>query len=188
MLRARYIGLAITLTMLSLVAACGGGGNSGANEGGSGGGSSGSFVTAGVDAPVYAAMLTDETTRLVYVTNAQMLQATFRGENTSAAEPFSLTNEQGDSIEVTPEGEGYTGTITFASGEILQISLEPVTHKNAGIYRGRETIRGEEWVIGLIFLNDGKVVGSARSEVTGVVERRTSLDLGSKWSDPTTDP
>ena len=183
----RYLGLALTICLLSLLTACGGGGGDG-NGGGSGGGSSGNFVTAGIDAPVYAVMLADDTTRLVFVTDAQMLYAIFRGDSGPAEAPVGLTNEEGDSLELTAGGDGYTGTFTAASGESLEVTLEKVSRDNGGLHRNRETIRGEDWIIGLIVLNDGKVVGAARNEVTGAVDRRTTLSLGIKWTDPAADP
>jgi len=180
----RYLGLALTLLTLGI--ACGGG--SGDGDSGGDGGALSTFVTASIDAPIYAAMLTNGTTRLVFVTNAQMLHATFRADSGAADAPISLTNEQGDSLEATPAGEGYTGTFTAASGDTFDLTLEPKSRDNAGLYRNRENIRGEDWIIGLIVLNDGKVVGASRNEVSGVVERRTTLSIGLKWEDPATDP
>ena len=183
--RARSLGPAlICLLLAAVLVACRGGSGSGSGPSGE----IASFVSPGVDEPIYAVMLTNETTRLVYVTDAQMLHATFRGDNSGTGQPFNFTTENAETIDATPSGDGYSATFTAASGDTFTVMLEPVVHRNAGFYRGRENIRGEDWIIGLIFLNDGKVVGAARSVETGVVERRTSLDLGSKWDDPTTDP
>jgi hypothetical protein len=179
----RLLGLAATVTFVGIAVACGGG-----SGGGGGGNGGGSYVTPGIDAPIYVAMLSDGTTALVHATNGQMLQATFRGDAPAEAAGFDFTNEVGDSVTATAAGEGYSGSLTFASGETFDFTLEPVSRKNGGLYRNRETIRGEDWIIGLIVLNDGKIVGSARSEDSGAVERRTTLSLGIKWLDPTTDP
>jgi len=184
----RLLGLAVTVALLSFaVAACGGGGSSSGNGGGGGGGS-GSFVTAGIDAPIYAAMLSNGTTALVHLTDAHTVQATFRGDAPAKDAGFDFTNDLGDSVSATPAGDGYSGTLTMASGDTYDFTMEPVSRSNGGLYRNRETIRGEDWIIGMIVLNDGKIVGAARNEISGVVERRTTLSLGLKWDDPTADP
>lgn len=179
----RLLGLAGLILAFGLaVAACGGSGE------GSDGGGEGSFVTPGADAPVYVAMLTDGSTSLVHVTDTEAIHATFRGPAPGSEEGFTLSNEDGAALEAAPAGDGYTGTFTAASGETYDFTVEPVSRDNGGLYRNRETIRGEDWIIGLIVLNDGEIVGSARNEVTGDVEKRTTLSLGIKWDDPTADP
>jgi hypothetical protein len=185
------LGFAITVTLLSLgIAACGGGGGGGSGSGGGGGGNgdSGSFVTPGIDAPIFAAMLSDGTTALVHFTDAHTVQATFRGNAPAKGQGFDFTNDLGDSVTATASGDGFSGTLTVASGDTYDFTMEPVSRSNGGLYRNRETIRGEDWIIGMIVLNDGKIVGSSRDEVTGVVDRRTTLSIGIKWTDPTTDP
>jgi hypothetical protein len=167
-----------------MAAACGGGDG----DGGGGGADGGTYVTPGIDAPIYVAMLSDGTTALVHATDAQVLQATFRGSAPADAAGFEYTNEAGDSITATAAEDGFAGSVTFASGESFDFTIEPVSRNNGGLYRNRETIREEDWIIGLIVLNDGKIVGAARNEISGVVERRTTLSLGIKWSDPATDP
>lgn len=186
MRRAYRLGLTVTFSLLPLVlAACGGGGGSSTPRTGN---ENGRFVTPGIDAPIYATMISDDTTRLVVVTDAQTLHAVFRGDSAPAGTAFSLANENGDSLDMAASGENYVGTLTAASGDTYDVTMEPVIHKNAGLYRGRENIFNVFWMTDLIFLNDGKVVGASTSEETGAVERRTSLDLGSKWLDPTIDP
>jgi hypothetical protein len=180
----RHLGLALCLGLLSVVVACGGG----SDDGSGGGGDSATYVTPGIDAPIFVAMLSDGTTALVHATDAQMLQATFRGSTPAEGAGFDFTNEEGDSVTATAAGEGFAGSVTFASGGSFDFTIEPVSRNNGGLYRNREIIRDEAWIIGLIVLNDGKIVGAARNEATGVVERRTTLSLGIKWLDPTTDP
>jgi hypothetical protein len=186
---ARLLGFAITVVLLSLgIAACGGGGGDSSGSSGGGKGANGSFVTPGIDAPIFAAMLSDGTTALVHFTDAHTVQATFRGDAPAKGQGFDFTNDLGDSVTATASGDGFSGTLTVAAGDTYDFTMEPVSRSNAGLYRNRETIRGEDWIIGMIVLNDGKIVGSSRDEVTGVVERRTTLSIGIKWTDPTTDP
>jgi hypothetical protein len=183
----RHLGLALIVTLLSFaLVACGGDDDGGG--GSSGGGSSGSYVTPGIDATLYAALLSDGTTALFFATDTTSIHATLRGSATAEGAPLSLTNEDGDSVEATPAGDGYTGTLTLADGSMHDFTVEKVSRNNGGLYRNREVIRDEDWIIGLIVLNDGKIVGAARHELTGTVEKRTTLSLGLKWDDPTTDP
>jgi hypothetical protein len=181
----RNLGLALITALLSLaLVACGGNGNSGGGSGGSGG----SYVTPGIDATLYAALLSDGTTALFFATDTTTIHATLRGATPAEGAPLSLINEAGDKVEATLQGERYAGTLTLADGSTHDFTVEPVSRKNGGLYRNREVIRDEDWLIGLIVLNDGKIVGAARNEATNVVEKRTTLSLGIKWTDPTTDP
>jgi hypothetical protein len=185
----RLLGLAIAIMLMSLgFVACGGGGSSSSGSSGGGNGASGGFVTPGIDAPIFAAMLSDGTTALVHFTDAHTVQATFRGDAPAKDAGFDYTDDLGDSVTATATGKGFSGTLTMAGGDTYDFTMEPVSRSNGGLYRNRETIRGEDWIIGMIVLNDGKIVGSSRDEVTGVVDRRTTLSIGLKWTDPTADP
>jgi hypothetical protein len=188
MIRARHLGLALAFTLLSVAfVACGGGDDD--DDGGSGGGgSSGSFVTPSIDATLYAALLSDGTTALFFATDTAMIHSTLRGAAPAEGAPLSLTNEEGDSVEATPTEDGFRGTLTLADGSTHDFTVEEVSRDNGGLYRNREVIRSEDWIIGLIVLNDGKIVGAARHEISGTVEKRSTLSLGLKWDDPTTDP
>jgi hypothetical protein len=188
MLRAGNLGFSLALVLFSItLAACGGGGSD-SDSGGGGGSGGGSYVTPGIDASLYAALLSDGSTVLFFATDTAAIHSTFRGPAPAEGAPLSLTNDDGDSLEATAAGEGYSGTLTLADGSSHDFSIEKVSRNNGGLYRNREVIRSEEWIIGLIVLNDGKIVGAARNDITGVVEKRTTLSLGLKWEDPTTDP
>jgi len=186
--RVRHFGLAVIATLVSVaLVACGGGDDDGGGGGGSGG-SSGSYVTPGIDASLYAAILSDGSTVLFFGTDSESIHSTLRGTAPAEGAPLSLTNEDGDSVEATSTDGGFSGTLTLADGSAHDFAVEEVSRNNGGLYRNREVIRGEEWIIGLIVLNDGKIVGAARHEMEGTVEKRTTLSLGLKWEDPTTDP
>ncbi|HEU0073123.1 MAG TPA: hypothetical protein VFS30_03860 [Dehalococcoidia bacterium] len=181
----RHLGLALIVTLLSFaLIACGGDDDGG----GSSGGSSGSYVTPGIDATLYAALLSDGATALFFATDTTSIHATLRGSAPAEGAPLSLTNEAGDSVAATPAGDGYAGTLTLADGSTHDFTVEKVSRNNGGLYRNQEIIRDEAWIIGLIVLNDGKIVGAARNSETNVVEKRSTLSLGLKWTNPTTDP
>jgi hypothetical protein len=183
MIRARHLGLALAFMLLSLLlAACGGDDDDG------GGSGAGSYVTPSIDASLYAALLSDGTTALFFATDTETIHSTIRGSAPAEGAPLSLTNEDGDSVEAMPTENGYSGTLTLADGSTHDFTVEEVSRDNGGLYRNWEVIRGENWLIGLIVLNDGKIVGAARHEGTDEVEKRTTLSLGLKWDDPTTDP
>jgi hypothetical protein len=179
----RNLGFIIVPALLSIaLVACGGGDD---DDGGSGGGT---YVTPTRDASFYAAILSDGSTVLFFGTDSETVHSTLRGAAPAEAAPLSLTNDDGDSVEATATENGYTGTLTLADGSNHEFTVEEVSRDNGGLYRNREVIRGEDWIIGLIVLNDGGIVGAAKHETDGAVEKRTTLSLGIKWEDPTTDP
>jgi hypothetical protein len=183
----RSLGIAIALVSLSIaLVACGGGDDD--DGGGGSGGSSGSYVTPGIDADLYAALLSDGTTALFFATDTTSIHAVLRGSAPAEGAPLSLTNDRGDSVEATASGDGFTGTLTLADGSTHDFTLEKVSRNNGGLYRNLETIRDEEWEIDLIVLNDGKIVGAARNQADDKIEKRTTLSLGLKWDDPNADP
>jgi hypothetical protein len=182
----RYFGFLLVGALLSIaLVACGGDDDDGGGGGGSGGGS---YVTPGIDADLYAAILSDGSTLLFYATDAESIHATLRGSAPAEGAALSLTNEAGDSVEAMATEDGFAGTLTLADGSTHDFTVEEVSRDNGGLYRNLEIIRDEAWEIGLIVLNDGKIVGAARNEITDVVEKRTTLSLGLKWEDPTIDP
>lgn len=182
----RHFGSVLLAALLSIaLVACGGGDDDGGGGGGSGGGS---YVTPSIDADLYAAILSDGSTVLFFATDTESIHSTLRGSAPAEGAPLNLTNEAGDSVEATATENGFTGMLTLADGSTHDFTVEEVSRGNGGLYRNLEIIRDEAWEIGLIVLNDGKIVGAARNQETNVVEKRTTLSLGIKWEDPTMDP